>query len=816
MDYKQLWHKVITRLQEIDVGDLDLTEATIGVIRIEASALPHLDRSLTCKIAAKNAQGDGQVTLSMNTYPEEVDLYEITAAVNENEPEHVRFIKRVRSINDSFLKVIAVLNIKPEPSPRLADIIVGWITDCISKRQQHLLDRAKRHQLETEEEQRKHSALRERALAGDKSAQQELGAMWVRGREYLEWLETAAKEGHAESQYLLGVAISELGSFKESCAARLEWWTKAANQAHAEAAYGLAKFHRPYDATEIEYGDEPPFCRPGAIEGEDERWLMRAAELGHEEALCDLAGKFSDTVRKIAEKGHLRAIKIMAKLAQSPEESFAWHMRGAELGDAECQMLVADSLRHGRGIPASIALSKQRYAYCSRLHDYNRSREALNLLGNLHLEGSNEQPRDVLRAVDAWQRSGGWRGKVRDYDVVVRASHIIVSDGGTRLILDTGSSRSPRLEELDASYPGIQAHIRKLLGGDVVGIFGNDKLLSGEGFVLDLRDGDRGKLWIAEPHSQKASERLPCVDLALAGESHRAFVDTGAHISYLRSMPERYEPAGSMYDYSVLGGRFEKFSVHTANLKVNSAKISRKIRFGELPTHLAESTFRELGADAIIGTAMLEGAILSWTRKDNVCLIEDAAHAELASLFIGTDLNRLLESPASLFEAYYLGWHEPHCVSFRQDLMKIVPPEHRFETSSGVKSGWLIPEYFQGGGQAEHLKGRHRTMFVIACYFSVLIDQAFHHHFRAHHDTYERLVSTPKFNITGPNVHPGHLLKAANLRDDPCADSAFREAIPVVENQLKALVRNHFEALNPDEVWNAVYGHVPQDSPIFR
>jgi TPR repeat protein len=193
-----------------------------------------------------------------------------------------------------------------------------------------------------------------------------------------------------------------------------------------------------------------------------------------------------------------------------------------------------------------------------------------------------------------------------------------------------------------------------------------------------------------------------------------------------------------------------------------------------------------------------------------------ASSAALVDLFKKADLNRLPEQPVARFKAYYDGLLEANGLSFEKDLQKVVPPEAWHETANGVKRGRLHPSEFDQGGKAKHMKARHRTMFNIACYFKVLIDQVFHHHHRHLHPRFEKLTSPFKLTTMTYSEEPSILLSVRYLRDDPNADCAFQEAIPVFEEHVKGLVREHFPELEPDQVWATVAGYLPKERPYFQ
>lgn len=170
-------------------------------------------------------------------------------------------------------------------------------------------------------------------------------------------------------------------------------------------------------------------------------------------------------------------------------------------------------------------------------------------------------------------------------------------------------------------------------------------------------------------------------------------------------------------------------------------------------------------------------------------------------------------------EEYYLGilvpdWKpELSWVSFRQDLIKGV------NRPKGEQSGRLVVEYFKPKFGADYLYGHHRTKFIIASYFMVLIDQTIHNYFRDHYSDYKRLASPVQVfenALSSELTNPAELLEIHRPHKHSAAELAFLEAIPAIEKQLKEFVRQHLTKLKPTEVWDKVSEHLPKKNPIFQ
>jgi uncharacterized protein len=113
------------------------------------------------------------------------------------------------------------------------------------------------------------------ARQGNPQAQYDLGwAHWQRG-EYLQafpWIKAAALQGHAEAEYLLGMAYLEGHGTVQNYRFALEQFIHAAEHSHLEAQYRLGLFYRDGLAS-------PPSKESAYV------WLNIAAARGHDDAL---------------------------------------------------------------------------------------------------------------------------------------------------------------------------------------------------------------------------------------------------------------------------------------------------------------------------------------------------------------------------------------------------------------------------------------------------------------------------------------------------------------------------------------------------
>lgn len=119
------------------------------------------------------------------------------------------------------------------------------------------------------------SKTQQAAEQGDASAQYELGRSHWHNAEYpkaFSWFKAAAKQGHIEAEYLLGMAYLSGRGTLQNYRAALESFTQAAERGHIEAEYQLGILYR--DGLAMAPNKEAAYL-----------WLNIAAARGHEEAV---------------------------------------------------------------------------------------------------------------------------------------------------------------------------------------------------------------------------------------------------------------------------------------------------------------------------------------------------------------------------------------------------------------------------------------------------------------------------------------------------------------------------------------------------
>lgn len=856
MDFMAFWYNIIANLQTTTHGlEVDLRHANFGLVRIDykgSRCVAGISTNVGDKEAHVYIRLDGQPWSPRQNY------YFTPGNANED-PSALPDRDGVANA------VMHAAKVGGKCSPELARGIANWISESVKK-----LYLLKKNTSSESDEATSLSLLFEdlkrlklSADAGNvDDLHRAIEIMWGSNRYFLdfeesEWLATHAERGNAQAQRILGTYYLELDCDMNT--EGLNLLKQAAEQACPEAAYELANRYGVHENENLE-DDDPDgdnYYRYGSAKDSNPQhwhWLCRAAELGHPCARISFAAENLRVnteipeeyrrdinyclaeLRELATSGNHRATYVLAACKHLDDhERFSWAAHGAHINPKDFGVLLSSRFKEGKGSRHDTQLAVKWLSRACISTDYPYP---LLDLASAHFDSADLETVGLFKSLDALKRyetrsqnNPHALGRVR-LKVKMQNGHLLVQVWSGLYILDTGSATSPKLRELDARFPGIKEHIHITVGPEIEGIFGNDQIMKGAGFVLDMREGCTGTLWIIDPPLYQAHfdyvpttppDSPPALNVRIpksfsASDSFKdddtnlvAYLDTGAQHSYLN---HPITEGREFRDFTMLGGFFEKFTSHFQPMDVKTSRLRRTCAFGNLPEHLTPLVFKHLRVDAIIGNEFLQGAILCWRKKDNLLHIQDGIHADLIEQFIGTDLNAPPEPIPSRFESYLLGLGDYGPESFIEDIVSVVPRDNQHPAPDGTTSFDLNIIYFDEGSRADHLTGSRRTLFIVACYFKVLIDQIFHHHFRANHSKYESLGDTVKLTLLAPNINPGCLLNGT-VRHDPAADAAFVQARTFFESHLKAQVRTHFPELDAAHVWKTVEAYLPAHYPYL-
>jgi len=167
---------------------------------------------------------------------------------------------------------------------------------------------------QTNQEKSKFDKLLERANAGDKEAQFELGWTYAKGEEVhkdlkaaAEWFQKAAEQGNASAQANLGLAYVKGDGVTKDNKKAGEWWQKAAEQGHAVAQFYLGFAYKNGEGVARDHKFAALWYQKAADQGyvEAQYWFGHAYEKGKwiEEDLK----KACEWYQKAAEQGYERA-----------------------------------------------------------------------------------------------------------------------------------------------------------------------------------------------------------------------------------------------------------------------------------------------------------------------------------------------------------------------------------------------------------------------------------------------------------------------------------------------------------------------------
>jgi hypothetical protein len=214
--------------------------------------------------------------------------------------------------------------------------------------------------------------------------------------------------------------------------------------------------------------------------------------------------------------------------------------------------------------------------------------------------------------------------------------HVIVECDGRRVLVDTGSPASlgptgtwqfcgVPVTLADGMLDVTPARIGEWVGTRVDVLLGAD-VLARLRFTIDLDDdGEGGEIRFERPAQGGAAIDLtafmgiPIATVTVAGQPVRAFVDTGAKLSYLDTgLAAAFPVIGSETDFHPGIGEFET-DVRRVPLEIAGHTVA--LRCGVLPGIL-RATLSLADAQAIIGTDLLRHGTVTFAQPDGVLTLE--------------------------------------------------------------------------------------------------------------------------------------------------------------------------------------------------
>lgn len=205
---------------------------------------------------------------------------------------------------------------------------------------------------------------------------------------------------------------------------------------------------------------------------------------------------------------------------------------------------------------------------------------------------------------------------MKTFSLVLEQGHLFLSDDqGAWFIIDTGSSTTVyessqlqfmgQMHAVKTNYLGLT--IESLRGfiphptKKIVGLLGND-VLARYWFELDVRAGIASFGEGIPPERMNSFSyqdlmSVPLISMEVDGQHLRAFLDSGANLSYVKSCVSMgWESLGNKQDFHPLFGAFE--SPHFVK-DTTVQGIHFEVNYGTLPGMLAATL--SMGIDAILG-----------------------------------------------------------------------------------------------------------------------------------------------------------------------------------------------------------------------
>ena len=206
--------------------------------------------------------------------------------------------------------------------------------------------------------------------------------------------------------------------------------------------------------------------------------------------------------------------------------------------------------------------------------------------------------------------------KIYNFDML--AGHIVVLNGNTKLLIDTGAPSSfgeassilfaGNKYTLLKNYMGITTEsLSNSIGGPVDALIGSD-ILNEYDILIDPTNNSFMLTKDELPLTGTCIGLdnfmgIPIINAKIGNEIVRMFFDTGAKLSYLDSEKTHfYHPVGTEYDfYPGLGD----FSTITYDIQIELAEEHIILRVGNLPD-LLQTTLMMANTSGILGTAILK------------------------------------------------------------------------------------------------------------------------------------------------------------------------------------------------------------------
>ena len=215
------------------------------------------------------------------------------------------------------------------------------------------------------------------------------------------------------------------------------------------------------------------------------------------------------------------------------------------------------------------------------------------------------------------------------YTLIHQAGQLLLSTNLGSWIIATGSPRSfselPTLEldgvslRLAPTFAGLNvANLTALVGVPVTGLIGIDVL---KRFDITFHLPSSQIIFSSEPVALNGTvvplqtyQSLPILDAIIGGQKTRAFLETGAKLSYWADASLVNYPATGVFEdfYPGIG----LFQVDTYRVPVGIGGRNFDIRFG-VPTTQVLSMLRMAGVTSILGNEMFQKAKIGFQPRQN-------------------------------------------------------------------------------------------------------------------------------------------------------------------------------------------------------
>lgn len=157
---------------------------------------------------------------------------------------------------------------------------------------------------------------------------------------------------------------------------------------------------------------------------------------------------------------------------------------------------------------------------------------------------------------------------------------------------------------------------------------------------------------------------------------------------------------------------------------------------------------------------------------------------------------------------------------FRADLLDFIsslPSRGLHHSANKAEYTIQYSRLTKGTKHIDVIQENHRDNFVVALFFTVLVDMVFYTYYKPDYPKFQKLTMYPKFigdclSACRVHFHPSAIFEGVNNsswmdttisgRPDINPSKSFNQAIGVMKNEVYDFFEKHMQQIDPEEFWN--------------